>query len=179
MKKFAIKTNVQENYAAHNGFKGAYAWKAKTGSNFIIYAEDETEAQEVKKFIEEKDPILVVAELLLGNDLVNLSKQLNKLSYSANENKAISFLVAFSKLDDINNIYKMKKLFDKSGVTPEQLRTFNSINSVLPSNVVDKFINFKLSVTGKDVQDELGIKPGPEMGQAIEKMEINNFNKLL
>ena len=131
------------------------------------------------KFIEEKDPILVVAELLLGNDLVNLSKQLNKLSYSANENKAISFLVAFSKLDDINNVYKMKKLFDKSGVTPEQLRTFNSINSILPSNVVDKFINFKLSVTGKDVQDELGIKPGPEMGQAIEKMEINNFKKLL
>lgn len=60
MKKFAIKTNVQENYAAHNGFKGAYAWKAKTGSNFIIYAEDETEAQEVKKFIEEKDDYFIV-----------------------------------------------------------------------------------------------------------------------
>ena len=45
--------------------------------------------------------------------------------------------------------------------------------------LLDKFINFKLSVTGRDVQDELGIKPGPEMGQAIEKMEINNFKKLL
>lgn len=131
------------------------------------------------KFIDEKDPILVVSELLLGNDLVNLSKQLNKLSYSSNENKAITFLVAFSEFNDINNVYKMKKLFDKSGVTSEQLRTFNSINNILPNNVVDKFINFKLSVTGKDVQDELGIKPGPEMGQAIEKMEINNFKKLL
>lgn len=131
------------------------------------------------KFIEEKDPILVVSELLIGNDLVNLSKQLNKLTYSSNENKAITFLVAFTNFDDINGVYKMKKLFDKSGVTTEQLRTFNSINNILPSNVVDKFINFKLSVTGKDVQDELGIKPGPEMGQAIEKMEINNFKKLL
>lgn len=131
------------------------------------------------KFIEEKDPILVVSELLIGNDLVNLSKQLNKLTYSSNENKAITFLVAFSNFDDINGVYKMKKLFDKSGVTAEQLRTFNSINNILPNNVVDKFINFKLSVTGKYVQDELGIKPGPEMGQAIEKMEINNFKKLL
>lgn len=131
------------------------------------------------KFIEDKDPILVVSELLIGNDLVNLSKQLNKLTYSSNENKAITFLVAFTNFDDINGVYKMKKLFDKSGVTTEQLRTFNSINNILPSNVVDKFINFKLSVTGKDVQDELGIKPGPEMGQAIEKMEINNFKKLL
>jgi tRNA nucleotidyltransferase/poly(A) polymerase len=131
------------------------------------------------KFIEEKDPILVVSELLIGNDLVNLSKQLNKLTYSSNENKAITFLVAFTNFDDINGVYKMKKLFDKSGVTTEQLRVFNSINNILPTNVVDKFINFKLSVTGKDVQDELGIKPGPEMGQAIEKMEINNFKKLL
>jgi tRNA nucleotidyltransferase/poly(A) polymerase len=131
------------------------------------------------KFIEEKDPILVVSELLIGNDLVNLSKQLNKLTYPSNENKAITFLVAFSNFDDINGVYKMKKLFDKSGVATEQLRTFNSINNILPNNVVDKFINFKLSVTGKYVQDELGIKPGPEMGQAIEKMEINNFKKLL
>ena len=131
------------------------------------------------KFIEEKDPILVVSELLIGNDLVNLSKQLNKLTYPSNENKAITFLVAFSNFDDINGVYKMKKLFDKSGVATEQLRTFNSINNILPNNVVDKFIIFKLSVTGKYVQDELGIKPGPEMGQAIEKMEINNFKKLL
>ena len=132
------------------------------------------------KFIEEKDPILVVSELLIGNDLVNISKQLNKLTYSSNENKAITFLVAFSNFDDINGVYKMKKLFDKSGVTPEQLRVFNSINNTLPTNVVDKFINFKLSVRGKDAQEELGVKPGTkEMGQAIEKMEINNFKKLL
>ena len=131
------------------------------------------------KFIEEKDHILVISELLIGNDLVNLSKILNKLSYSSNENKAITFLVAFTKFDDVNGVYKMKKLFDKSGVSDEQLRKFNSINNILPNNVVDKFIKFKLSVTGKDVQDELGIKPGPEMGQAIEKMEINKFKKLL
>tara|TARA_B100000927_G_scaffold110466_1_gene89205 strand:- start:2250 stop:3410 length:1161 start_codon:yes stop_codon:yes gene_type:complete len=131
------------------------------------------------KFIEEKDYILVISELLIGNDLVNLSKILNKLSYSSNENKAITFLVAFTKFDDVNEVYKMKKLFDKSGVSDEQLRKFNSINNILPNNVVDKFIKFKLSVTGKDVQDELGIKPGPEMGQAIEKMEINKFKKLL
>ena len=55
------------------------------------------------------------------------------MTYSSNENKAITFLVAFSEFNDINNVYKMKKLFDKSGVTPEQLRAFNSINNILPN----------------------------------------------
>ena len=61
MKKFVITTSVQENYAAHNGFEGTYAWKAKSGSNFIIHAENEKEAQEVQKFIEQKDDYFIVA----------------------------------------------------------------------------------------------------------------------
>jgi len=132
-----------------------------------------------KKFVESKDPIIVVSTLMLGNDPSVLAKQLNKLTYSAAENKAITFLVAFSKFDDINNVFKMKKLFDKSGVSGEQIQEFNSINNILPANVVSKFIAFELTVTGDQVRQELGLKPGPEMGQAIEKMEIENFKKSL
>jgi tRNA nucleotidyltransferase (CCA-adding enzyme) len=132
-----------------------------------------------KKFVESKDPIIVISTLILGNEPSNLSKILNKLTYSISENKAITFLISFSTFNDINNVYKMKKLFNASNVTNEQLREFNNINKILPSNVVDTFINFQLSVTGDQVQSELGIKPGPEMGKTIEKMEIDNFNKLL
>ena len=132
-----------------------------------------------KKFVESKDPIIVISTLMLGNEPSSLSKILNKLTYSISENKAITFLISFSAFNDINNVYKMKKLFNASNVTDEQLREFNNINNILPNNIVDTFINFQLSVTGDQVQKELGIKPGPEMGKTIEKMEINNFKKLL
>ena len=49
----------------------------------------------------------------------------------------------------------------------------------LPIRMIKPFIDFKLSVSGKQAQEELGVKPGPEMGKAIEKMEINKFKDLL
>jgi tRNA nucleotidyltransferase/poly(A) polymerase len=132
-----------------------------------------------KKFIEDKDPILVMATLMLNNEPSELSKKLNKLTYTSSENKAITFLVAFSKFNNIDDVFKFKKLFNKSGVTGEQLTEFNKINNILPPKLVNAFINFQLSVTGDQVQKELGIKPGPDMGKAIEKMEIENFKRLL
>ena len=132
-----------------------------------------------KKFIESKDPIEVIATLMLGNDPSTLSKQLNKLTYSAAENKVITFLMVFSKFDDLNDVFKIKKLQNKSGISKDQLISFNQENTILPNAVMNAFLGFELSVTGDQVQQELGVKPGPEMGQAIEKLEIENFKKLL
>ena len=55
MKKFAITTSLLENYAAHNGFNGAYSWKTKTGSNYIVHATSREEAEEVRSLIEVDD----------------------------------------------------------------------------------------------------------------------------
>ena len=132
-----------------------------------------------KKFIESKDPIEVIATLMLGNDPSTLSKQLNKLTYSAAENKVITFLMVFSKFDDLNDVFKIKKLQNKSGISKDQLISFNQENTILPNAVMNAFLGFEFSVTGDQVQQELGVKPGPEMGQAIEKLEIENFKKLL
>jgi len=49
----------------------------------------------------------------------------------------------------------------------------------LPIRLIKPFIGFNLSVNGKQAQEELGVKPGPEMGKAIEKMEIDKFKALL
>ena len=34
--KIVIETQVRENYAAHNGFTGEYAWKNKGGSTYVF-----------------------------------------------------------------------------------------------------------------------------------------------
>ena len=128
--------------------------------------------------VNDKDPIIIIANLLKNNDPSNLSKVLNKLTYSSSENKGITFLVALQQFDSPEKVYKFKKLEGKSGVTPSQILKF-SLLADINGKLIAAFDNFKLSVTGQDVQNELGIKPGPEMGKAIEKMEVDNFKRLL
>lgn len=129
-----------------------------------------------KIFIEDKDPMIVIATLLNNNDVMKLSKELNKLTYSSAENKAITFLVSLF-LFIPNKVYEFKKLYDKSGVTDEQLRKFARISGI-DMKYIEAFIKFQLSVTGDDVE-KLGIPKGPEMGKAIKQMEIDNYLKLL
>lgn len=132
-----------------------------------------------KKFIESNDPILVIATLMIGNDSKVISKRLNKLTFSNEENKAITFLVKFSAFNNLNDLVQMKGLFNNSGVNDDQLIEFNRFNNILTQKVVDAFISFKLTVTGDQVKSELGIGDGPEVGLAIKKKEIENFKRLL
>lgn len=129
-----------------------------------------------KIFIEDKDPMIVIAILLNNNDVMKLSKELNKLTYSSAENKAITFLVSLF-LFNPDKVYEFKKLYDKSGVTDEQLRKFARISGI-DMKYIEAFIKFQLSVTGADVE-KMGIPKGPEMGKTIKQMEIDNYLKLL
>lgn len=72
MQKFAIITSVQENYAAHNqdwDGKETY-WKNKSGSTYLVYAENEAEARSVidlvtsssNAYIESKEDFFPIAE---------------------------------------------------------------------------------------------------------------------
>lgn len=129
-----------------------------------------------KQFIEEKDPLVLLSFLLRKNDPSQLAKVLNKLTYSRDEIKAIQFLISLRGLN-VENSFDLKKMQKNSGVSDEQISKFGDLLA-LDKDLVDAFINFKLSVTGSDVQ-KLGIKPGPEMGQAIKKLELQNFLDLL
>jgi len=131
-----------------------------------------------KNFIEEQDPMVLLAFMLRDNDPQLLGKALNKLTYSAAETKAISFLVAFQQFDGPEDVYLFKKQHMASGVTGEQLRKFGKLIN-FDQKILDAFADFKLSVTGQDAMDKMGVKAGPEMGDAIKKMEADNFKALL
>lgn len=131
-----------------------------------------------KNFIEEQDPLVLLAFMLRDNDPKELGKILNKLTYSAVETKAIAFLVAFQQFDGPESVYLFKKQHMASGVTGEQLRKFGKLIG-FDQKILDAFADFKLSVTGQDATDKMGVKAGPEMGNAIKKMESDNFKALL
>lgn len=130
-----------------------------------------------KDFVENNDPIIVIANILKRNNIESLRKELNNLKYSADEVKAISFLIGLTKLSPETAVL-LKRAQKNAGVTPEQMKTFGKIVGV-DSKLLDAFIQFQLSVSGPELMDKMGLKPGPDLGQAIQKVETDNFKKLL
>ena len=130
-----------------------------------------------KDFVENNDPIIVIANILKRNNVESLRKELNNLKYSADEVKAISFLIGLIKLSPETAVL-LKRAQKNAGVTPEQMKTFGKIVG-LDSKLLDAFIQFQLSVSGPELMDKMNLKPGPELGQAIQKVETDNFKKLL
>jgi tRNA nucleotidyltransferase/poly(A) polymerase len=130
-----------------------------------------------KNFIEEQDPLVLLAFLLRDNDPKELGKVLNKLTYSAAETKAITFLVAFQQFDNPDEVFLFKKQHMSSGITGEQLRKFGKLIG-FDQKILDAFADFQLSVTGSDAE-AAGAKKGPDMGNMIKKLETDNFKELL
>ena len=130
-----------------------------------------------KHFVEDNDPMIVIASLLDRNNVELLRKQLNELKYSSDEVKAITFLVALLKLS-VDTAVTLKKAQKHAGVTPEQIKKFAQIQGI-DSKLVDAFVRFELSVSGPELMDRMGLKPGPELGQAIQQAETDNFKKIL
>ncbi len=123
------------------------------------------------------DYIVLLARLLKRNNVDVLRKKLNEFKYSADEIKAIVFLISLLKLDE-DTAYLLKKVQQTSGVSNDQIRNFGS-NEGISSQLLDAFEEFRLTVSGPEAMEKFNIGPGPELGKAIQKMETSNFKKIL
>lgn len=123
------------------------------------------------------DNIVVLASLLKDNNLDTLKKKLNELKYSAEEIKAVTFLIAMLQLD-VDTAVTLKKAEEHAGVTQDQIRNFCGKQGI-NGQLLDGFEEFRLSVSGPEAMAKFNLKPGPELGKAIVKMETENFKKLL
>jgi len=151
---------------------------AKYGLFSYIFKGFSVDLKEIVKLgSNEYDYVVLLAKLLKNNNLDVLRKTLNELKYTLEEVKAISFLIAMLKLD-ITTAVTLKKAQEHAGVTPEQIQEFCSKEGV-NNKLLNAFLKFKLSVSGPEVMDKMGLKPGPELGKAIQKIETDNFKKLL
>lgn len=130
-----------------------------------------------KELIEDKDPIIVIATLLKGNDPSALNKQLNSLKYPLDEIKGIVFLLNLLRLKPETAVI-LKKQQRNSGVTDEQIKKFGKQERI-DTNLLNAFLKFNLTVNGEELMKKLDIKPGKELGDAIANAELNNFKSLL
>jgi len=125
-------------------------------------------------FIEEKDPIVLIAHLLRTNQ-DSIGGILNALTYTNIERDQINFLINFLNFNPIK-VYDMKKAAEKSRLKPEQIAKFAAYNN-MDRNLVSKFNSFELFVTGKELQDA-GFN-GVELGIEMRKREAQNFDSIL
>lgn len=128
------------------------------------------------KFIENKDPILLLAYILRDNDKDKLSNVLHNMTYTKDEIKKINFLI--SLIDLTPKLAPIaKKVQNILNVSERRIKEFGKLANI-NSKLIDAFIKYELSVTGKDAMDA-GVPKGPKMGQYIRNKEIENFKELL
>lgn len=121
--------------------------------------------------------IVELASLLKDNEIDLLRRKLNELKYSADEIKAIVFLISLLKLS-VDTAYLLKKMQQTSGVSDKQIREFGEKENI-PEKLLNAFEQYRLSVSGPEAMEKFDLKPGPELGKAIQKMETANFEKIL
>jgi hypothetical protein len=76
--------------------------------------------------------------------------------------------------DEIKVFKKKQQKITIDKTTIIEFCNFNKINTPL----IEVALDYQLQITSKDAF-AMGVKPGPEMGDIINKMEINNFKKTL
>lgn len=127
--------------------------------------------------VEDKDTILTIAFLLKDNDPSILNKQLNVLKYTIEEIRAVCFLINLLKLTP-DTAVQLKRMEKNAGVTPTQILKFGAKLDI-NNKLLRAFIDFKLTVSGEDLMKRLNLGQGKELGDAILRIEKENFKKLL
>jgi tRNA nucleotidyltransferase/poly(A) polymerase len=128
-------------------------------------------------FPNSKDYIIVVTKLLFHyNDMTTMGKKLNELRFSTDDVKTILFLINLQTIDE-NNVVDFKRQEKRTKATKEQIIEIGRFIG-LEDSFINKFNRFELSIDGEFVMEEFGLKAGPELGEKIKLLEIQNFLKL-
>jgi tRNA nucleotidyltransferase/poly(A) polymerase len=130
-----------------------------------------------KDFVDSKDYITVIANLLKRNDAKVIAKKLNAIKYTLEEVRAIVFLVNLLSISE-DNAVALKRAQKNSGVSNEQIKQFAKMNG-LNTRLIDAFLKFELSVSGDEIMKKYNLKQSKELGDRINQAETENFLKLL
>ena len=94
-----------------------------------------------RKYIEERDVVLVVSFLLVGNDINLVQRRLNELKYTIDEVRGIVFLLRLLDLS-MENAVQLKRMRDKVGLSDEQIREFGVYVGIDKNFHISSFIFF-------------------------------------
>lgn len=123
--------------------------------------------------LSDTDPIAFIAAVLRSNRLEDIEKFLRRLTFTTIEIRDIKFLIQMFRDEFLLHPFRMKRA---QKTEAHLILQFALITHMNPATVT-KFLDFELTVTGEQLMAE-GFKPGPEMGQEIERREDQLFHSL-
>lgn len=129
------------------------------------------------RFIDDNDHILVIAHLLMPNEMDTLGKKLNTLNYTINEIKDIRFLMSIPKYLVVDLVPRLKKEQANTTVSEVDILKIGGLWGV-SKKILDAFNKYELSIGGGDVMAKYNVK-GSDVGEMILKLEIEKFKSLL
>jgi hypothetical protein len=127
-----------------------------------------------KNFIESNNETVVIAGLLKEIPHKLIGKALNKLKYGNNLINDVSFLVRFDQEMSVENFYDLKTKFEGNHINGDFLKEFAGFLG-MNMDIVNRFVEFKLSVDGDDIMNKYKIKPGREVYEIKKKLETELF----
>ena len=119
-------------------------------------------------FIEEGNPVLLIAYLFRKQTAERMYKYLMNLKYTHDEANAVKFLINLTDFDP-KSIQPMKKAQENVVLSDNDILRWGKM---VGTNLT-KFVKFKLSVKGDEVM-QMGYK-GKDIGIQISKMETEKF----
>jgi tRNA nucleotidyltransferase/poly(A) polymerase len=119
------------------------------------------------------DPIAFIAAILRSNRLEDIERFLRRLTFTTIEIRDIKFLIQMFRDEFLLHPFRMKR----TQKTDEGLILQFAQITHMDLTSVSKFLDFELTVTGEQLMTE-GFKPGPEMGQEIERRENSLFRSM-
>jgi len=122
-----------------------------------------------KPYLKTNDHILFLTWILRENSPIVLKRVLNEISYTKKEIQEIVYLNTLQDFEP-ENIISYKKTQSKA--EDNRIITFGE----MIGKDMKKFVNFELSIKGKDIPSDL---KGPEKAQWVKDKEKENFMKKL
>jgi hypothetical protein len=130
----------------------------------------------MEPMIENKNPLILIATLLRSNDVRLVEKALvDRLKYTSDEGKQISFLIQFLGLNS-SNAFKLREKYETSKLDETTLTDFARFNG-MNMKLVEAFLKYRITTSG-DALKRRGLV-GKEIGNEKERLEKDIFEKLI
>ena len=142
-----------------------------------LFAEIFPQLQVSETFLENKNPVLVVAGLLKNNNPMAVFQMLNKLKYTSKEANDISTLISLKDLSPETAV-QLRKKANKLNLDEEELKYFLKTVYNLNSDLINAFLKYQPSIGGDDVARQYNLS-GKALGDKIEELEKDRFKQIL
>jgi len=129
-------------------------------------------------YVNSNNVSVVISALLRDVDVKSIGGKLNILKYPSWIINDIIFLINYYKNFNESTFYGMKNKFENQHINSNSLKEFGIVMN-LDENIINKFLDFKLTINGDDIMRNYNIPQGKGVYNLKKKIETELFMETL